>query len=66
MRSEYEVRKKLLDLEFGEAVIQEAIQKLNKHGFLNDATYTKALLETKKKTAKKVLVQLDKICRKKV
>ncbi|MEK4758793.1 recombination regulator RecX [Viridibacillus sp. FSL E2-0187] len=53
MRSEYEVRKKLLDLEFGEAVIQEAIQKLNKHGFLNDATYTKALLETKKKTAKK-------------
>ncbi|CAM5207638.1 Regulatory protein RecX OS=Ureibacillus acetophenoni OX=614649 GN=recX PE=3 SV=1 [Ureibacillus acetophenoni] len=53
MRSEYEVRKKLLDAGFGEAVILEAIRKLEKLGFLNDETYSKALLETKKKTAKK-------------
>lgn len=53
MRSEYEVKKKLLDAGFGEAVILEAIRKLEKLGFLNDETYSKALLETKKKTAKK-------------
>ena len=53
MRSEYEVKKKLLDLKFGEAVVLEALRKLEKLGFLNDETYSKALLETKKKTAKK-------------
>lgn len=53
MRSEYEVKKKLLDIGFGEAVTIEAIRKLEKLGFLNDETYSKALLETKKKTAKK-------------
>lgn len=53
MRSEYEVKKKLLDAGFGESVIFEAIRKLEKLGFLNDETYSKALLETKKKTAKK-------------
>ncbi|RHW34766.1 recombination regulator RecX [Lysinibacillus yapensis] len=53
MRSEYEVKKKLLDAGFGEAVVLEAIKKLEKLGFLNDETYSKALLETKKKTAKK-------------
>lgn len=53
MRSEYEVKMKLLDLKFGEAVVQEALRKLEKLGFLNDETYSKALLETKKKTAKK-------------
>lgn len=53
MRSEYEVKKKLLDTGFGEAVVLEAIRKLEKLGFLNDETYSKALLETKKKTAKK-------------
>jgi regulatory protein len=53
MRSEYEVKKKLLDAGFGEAVVLEAIRKLEKLGFLNDETYSKALLETKKKTAKK-------------
>lgn len=53
MRSEYEVHQKLKKLEFGEAVIQEALQKLKKLGFLNDKSYSKALLETKKKTAKK-------------
>lgn len=53
MRSEYEVKKKLLDVGHGEAVVLEAIRKLERLGFLNDETYSKALLETKKKTAKK-------------
>lgn len=53
MRSEHEVKKKLLALEFGEAVILEAVQKLKSYGFLNDETYSKALLDTKKATMKK-------------
>ncbi|MEO4055455.1 recombination regulator RecX [Solibacillus sp. CAU 1738] len=53
MRSEYEVKKKLVDAGYGEAVVLEAIRKLETLGFLNDETYSKALLETKKKTAKK-------------
>lgn len=53
MRSEHEVKKKLLEAGFGEAVILEAIQKLKGYGFLNDETYSKALLETKKRTLKK-------------
>ncbi len=53
MRSEHEVRKKLLAAEHGEAVVEEAIRKLEKLGFLNDESYSKALLETKKRTAKK-------------
>lgn len=53
MRSEYEVKKKLLDAGFGESVILEAIKKLENLGFLNDETYSKALMETRKKTAKK-------------
>ncbi len=53
MRSEYEVKKKLLDAGYGEAVILEAIRKLESLGFLNDQTYSKALLETKKRTLKK-------------
>lgn len=53
MRSEQEVRKKLLAAEHGEAVVEEAVRKLERLGFLNDETYSKALLETKKRTAKK-------------
>ena len=53
MRSEYEVKKKLLDAGHGEAVVLEAIRKLENYGFLNDETYSKALLETKKRTMKK-------------
>lgn len=53
MRSEYEVKKKLLDAGHGEAVVMEAIHKLERLGFLNDETYSKALLETKKRTMKK-------------
>lgn len=53
MRSEHEVKTKLLQAGHGEAVVQEAIHKLTGLGFLNDETYTKALFETKKRTAKK-------------
>lgn len=53
MRSEHEVKEKLLAAEFGEVVIIEAIQKLRDYGFLNDETYAKAFLQTKKATAKK-------------
>lgn len=53
MRSEHEVKKKLLDKGYGESVVLEAIQKLHKLGFLNDETYSKALLETKKRMQKK-------------
>lgn len=53
MRSKHEVKTKLLQLDFGEAVIQEAIHKLTGLGFLNDESYSKALLETRKRTAKK-------------
>lgn len=53
MRSEQEVRKKLLAGGHGESVVEEAIHKLEKQGFLNDETYSKALLETKKRTSKK-------------
>ncbi|KGR88291.1 recombination regulator RecX [Lysinibacillus odysseyi] len=53
MRSEYEVKKKLLDAGHGEAVVLEAVRKLESLGFLNDETYSKALLETKKRTLKK-------------
>ena len=53
MRSEHEVKTKLLQAGHGEAVVQEAIHKLTKLGFLNDESYSKALLETRKRTAKK-------------
>ncbi|MGB3101733.1 MAG: recombination regulator RecX [Psychrobacillus psychrotolerans] len=53
MRSEYEVKQKLLQNEYGEAVILEAIRKLYEYGFLNDESFTKALVETQKKNSKK-------------
>jgi len=53
MRSEHEVKKKLQMSEFGEAVILEAIRKLYEHGFLNDESFTKALVATQKKNSKK-------------
>lgn len=53
MRSEHEVKQKLVQAGHGEAVVQEAIHKLNRLGFLNDESYSKALLETRKRTAKK-------------
>lgn len=53
MRSEHEVKQKLLQTDFGEAVILEAIRKLYEHGFLNDEHFTKALVATQKKNSKK-------------
>lgn len=53
MRSEHEVKQKLLQSEFGEAVILEAVRKLHEHGFLNDESFTKALVATQKKNSKK-------------
>lgn len=53
MRSEFEVKKKLLNAEFGEAVVLEAIQKLKTLGFLNDETFSQALLNTQKVSGKK-------------
>nr|WP_211117191.1 recombination regulator RecX [Sporosarcina ureilytica] len=51
MRSEHEVKQKLVELKYGEAVIMEAIVKLRNLGFLNDKTFSKALLETQKNTS---------------
>lgn len=53
MRSEHEVKKKLIDKGYGESVVLEVLRKLEKLGFLNDETYSKALLESKKKFQKK-------------
>ena len=53
MRSEHEVKIKLMAAGHGEAVVLEAIRKLEHLGFLNDESYSKALLETKKRTANK-------------
>ena len=53
MRSEHEVKQKLLSSDFGEAVVLEAIRKLYEHGFLNDESFTKALVATQKKNSKK-------------
>lgn len=51
MRSEFEVKQKLLEAEYGEAVILEAIVKLRNLGFLNDETFSNALLETQKRNS---------------
>ncbi|AQQ52493.1 recombination regulator RecX [Planococcus lenghuensis] len=53
MRSEGEVRKKLRDAEYGEAVIDEAVKKLYKLNFLDDRAFSEALLNTQVKTSKK-------------
>ena len=53
MRSEFEVKKKLMDLEFGEAVVLEAIVKLRRLGFLDDQAFSEALLQTQKNASNK-------------
>lgn len=53
MRSEFEVKKKLLDTGYGEAVVLEAIVKLKNLGFLNDETFAEALLQTQKRSSSK-------------
>lgn len=53
MRSEFEVKKKLLDTGYGEAIVLEAIVKLKNLGFLNDETFSEALLQTQKRSSSK-------------
>lgn len=53
MRSEFEVKTKLLEAGHGEAVVLEAIVKLRKLGFLDDESFSEALLQTQKKTSSK-------------
>lgn len=51
MRSEFEVKTKLLEAGYGEAVVLEAIVKLRKLGFLDDESFSEALLQTQKRTS---------------
>lgn len=53
MRSEYEVKSKLLEAGYGEAVTLEAIVKLKRLGFLNDDAFSNALLQTQKNAFRK-------------
>ncbi|ETP68958.1 recombinase RecA [Planococcus glaciei] len=53
MRSEDEVRTKLKEKEFGNAVIDEAIKKLYTHKFLDDQAFSEALLRTQINSGKK-------------
>ncbi|HSP21413.1 MAG TPA: recombination regulator RecX [Planococcus sp. (in: firmicutes)] len=53
MRSEGEVRKKLKEKEFGEAVIDEAVKKLYTFNFLDDRAFSEALMRTQVKSSKK-------------
>lgn len=51
MRSEQEVKDKLAEIGYGQAVILEAIVKLRRLGFVNDETFARAFVETQKKTS---------------
>ena len=53
MRSESELKKKLVEKEFSDNVIDEAIQKLKYYGFINDETFTASLIENQKTSSKK-------------
>ncbi|KAA0955061.1 recombination regulator RecX [Planococcus sp. ANT_H30] len=53
MRSEGEVRQKLKEKEYGDAVIDEAIKKLYVHSFLDDQQFSEALMRTQIKSGKK-------------
>ena len=53
MRSEGEVRKKLKEKEFGDAVIDEAVKKLYTFNFLDDRAFSEALMRTQVKSSKK-------------
>lgn len=51
MRSESEVKQKLQEAGYGNAVITEAIVKLKELNFLDDMAFSEALLRTKKNTS---------------
>lgn len=53
MRSEKEVRQKLKEKEFGNAIIDEAIKKLYKLNFLDDRAFSEALMRTQMRSSKK-------------
>ncbi|TWT03013.1 recombination regulator RecX [Planococcus sp. CPCC 101016] len=53
MRSEGEVRQKLKEKEYGDAVIDEAIKKLYTHKFLDDQQFSEALMRTQINSGKK-------------
>ena len=53
MRSEGEVRQKLKEKEYGDAVIDDAIKKLYTHNFLDDQQFSEALMRTQIKSGKK-------------
>lgn len=53
MRSEREVKDKLLAKEFGEAVVLEALAKLRRVQLLDDEAFTKAYVRTQWKSGKK-------------
>lgn len=53
MRSEGEVRQKLKEKEYGDAVIDEAIKKLYAHKFLDDQQFSEALMRTQINSGKK-------------
>lgn len=53
MRSEGEVRQKLKEKEYGDAVIDEAVKKLYTHNFLDDQQFSEALMRTQIKSGKK-------------
>lgn len=53
MRSEMEVKKKLLEKDYGEAIVLEAIVKLKRLGFLNDEAFSEALVRTEKNSSLK-------------
>jgi regulatory protein len=53
MRSESELKNKLVEKEFSENVIDEAIKKLKYYGFINDETFTTSLIENHKTSSKK-------------
>ena len=51
MRSEHEVKEKLLVEEYGEAVVLEALAKLKRLNFLDDVAFTEAFVRTKVKSS---------------
>src|SRR5699024_35528 len=51
MRSEQEVKDKLAEIGYGQAVMLEAIVKLRRLGFVNDEAFARAFVETQKKTS---------------
>lgn len=53
MRSEFEVKEKLLEAGYGEAIVLEALVKLKNLGFLNDETFSEALIQTRKNSSSK-------------